>query len=72
MFGSIAWDRFLIVNESTGTNQAAVKFAKIIDGMNLYTPGKLTVLMEDAGFGEIEQHQAADKPWIAVVGGKSM
>lgn len=64
--------RFLIVNESTGTDQAAVKYAKIIDGMNLYTLGQLAVFMENAGFREIEQHQAADEPWIAVVGRKSM
>lgn len=73
VFGSIApGGRFLIVNESTGTDQAAVKYAKIIDGMNLYTPEQLAVLMENAGFGKIELHQAADKPWIAVVGRKSM
>lgn len=62
--------RFLIVNESTGTDQAAVKYAKIIDGMRLYTPERLKAFLEEAGFAEIEQHTAADRPWIAVVGRK--
>lgn len=64
--------RFLIVNESTGTDQAAVKFAEMIDGMNLYTPGQLKELLETAGFADIKIHQATDKPWITVVGRKSM
>lgn len=64
--------RFLIVNESTGTDQAAVKFAGIIDGMNLYTPERLKELLEAAGFTDVKIHQATDKPWIAVVGRKSM
>jgi len=62
--------RFLIVNESTGTDQAAVKFAKIIDGMNLYTPERLRELLEAAGFADAKVHKAANKPWTAVIGRK--
>lgn len=62
--------RFLIVNESTGTDQAAVKFAEMIDGMNLYTSERLRELLEAAGFTDVKMHQAADKPWIAVIGWK--
>ena len=49
-----------------------MKFAKIIDGMNLYTPERLRELLEAAGFADVNIHQATDKPWIAVVGRKSM
>lgn len=62
--------RFLIVNESTGTDAAAVKYSKIIDGMQLYTPERLKALLEAAGFAEVELRQASDKPWIAVLGRK--
>lgn len=68
VFGSIApGGRFLIVNESTGIDPAAVKYAKIIDGMNLYTPERLTDILTAAGFCKIEVHQAKDRPWIAVL-----
>lgn len=63
--------RFLIVNESTGTDSAAVKYAKIIDGMNLYTPERLRELLEAAGFADVKVHKAKSKPWIAVIGRKS-
>lgn len=62
--------RFLIVNESTGTDAAAVKYSKIIDGMQLYTLERLKALLEAAGFAEVELRQASDKPWIAVLGRK--
>ena len=60
--------RFLIVNESTGTDAAAVKYSNIIEGMRLYTPEQLKALLEEAGFVEVKLRQAADKPWIAVLG----
>lgn len=62
--------RFLIVNESTGTDPAAVTFAKIIDGMYLYTPERLKDLLEAVGFTDVKIHQAKSKPWIAVTSRK--
>lgn len=71
VFGSIApGGRFLIVNESTGVDPAAVKYAKIIDGMNLYTPERLTDILTAVGFCKVEVHQAENNPWIAVLARK--
>ena len=45
---------FAVTNESNGTDKSSVKFSKIIDGMNIYTPERLSELMEDAGFTDVE------------------
>ncbi|MDO5538650.1 MAG: hypothetical protein Q4F83_01050 [Eubacteriales bacterium] len=63
--------RFLIVNESIGTDKTAVKYAKIINGMNLYTPERLKELLSAAGFAGIETFQAEHKPWLAVLARKA-
>ena len=63
--------RFLIVNESTGVDPSAVRYAKIIDGMNLYTPERLTDILTATGFCKIEVHQAENAPWIAVLARKA-
>ena len=51
---------FAVTNESTGTDDASRKYAEIIDGMNLYTPEKLSELMTDAGFSDIEIFRNGD------------
>ncbi len=61
---------FAVTNESTGTDEASIKYAKIIDGMNLYTPEKLRELMSDAGFTDIDVYTDSAKPWVCVVGRK--
>ena len=61
---------FAVTNESTGTDETSVKYAKIIDGMNLYTPERLKKLMSDAGFADIEIYTDSAKPWVCVVGRK--
>ncbi len=63
--------RFLIVNESNGTDAFSVKFARSIEGMNLYTPERLKELLEKVGFMQIELHKATNKPWIAVLAYKT-
>lgn len=71
VFHSIApGGRFLIVNESTGVDPSAVRYARIIDGMNLYTPERLTDILTAAGFSKVEVHQAENAPWIAVLARK--
>ena len=62
---------FAITNESTGTDEASVKFSKIIDGMNLYTGEDLKALLEKAGFTDIEIHAHESKPWLNVTARKA-
>ncbi len=62
---------FAITNESTGTDETAVKFAKIIDGMNLYTGEDLKALLKSAGFTDIEIHLHGSKPWLNVTARKA-
>ena len=62
---------FAITNESTGTDKTSVKFAGIIDGMNLYTGEDLKALLEKAGFCDIQIHAHDSKPWLNVTERKS-
>ena len=59
---------FAVTNESDGEDKSAVKYQRMIDGMNLYTPERLKELMEAAGFTGIEIYRYEEKPWITVVG----
>ena len=61
---------FLICNESDGTDEASLKYEKIIDGMKCYTAGELTAALQAAGFSEIKTAHHPDKPWIAVLARK--
>ncbi|MCR4963341.1 MAG: class I SAM-dependent methyltransferase [Firmicutes bacterium] len=61
---------FLICNESDGTDNTALKFEKIIEGMKCYTAEQLTAALRTAGFSEVKTHIHPNKPWIAVLAGK--
>lgn len=61
---------FAVTNESTGVDKASVKYQRMIEGMNLYTPERLSELMESAGFTGTEIFRDGKKPWITVVGRK--
>ncbi len=61
---------FMICNESDGTDEAALKYEKIIDGMKCYTEGQLTSALKSAGFSEVRSEHHSKKPWIAVIGYK--
>ncbi len=61
---------FLICNESDGTDEASLKYTKIIKGMNCYTPEQLTEALTSAGFSKVETRHHPDAPWITVVAGK--
>ena len=58
---------FLICNESDGTDEATLKYAKIIDGMNYYTPKQLSDALMAAGFSKVKTRHHPDKPWITVL-----
>lgn len=62
--------RFLICNESDGTDAAGTKFAKIIDGMRTYTPEEIVSALRAAGFSRAESFHHPGKPWIAVIAEK--
>ena len=62
--------RFLVVNESTGTDATSQRYAQIIAKMRLHTPKQIRSIMEEAGFQDVVVHEAHGKPWISVVGTK--
>ena len=58
---------FMIVNESDGTDDASLKFEKIIDGMRCYTVEQITSALKTAGFTEVTSDHYDGKPWITVI-----
>ncbi len=58
--------RFLIVNESDGTDETGRKYEKIIDGMKVYTAADIEKALISAGFSSVRTHHHGSRPWIAV------
>ncbi|MCR4557500.1 MAG: class I SAM-dependent methyltransferase [Saccharofermentans sp.] len=58
---------FMIVNESDGTDDASLKYEKIIDGMKCYTIEQIESALKAAGFSSVTSDHYDGKPWIAVV-----
>lgn len=58
---------FLICNESDGTDEVTLKYAKIIDGMSYYTVDQLTDALYAAGFSLAEAVHHPSMPWIALL-----
>ena len=58
---------FMIVNESDGTDDASLKYEKIIDGMKCYTIEQIEAALKAAGFSSVTSDHYDGKPWIAVV-----
>jgi len=61
---------FMIVNESDGTDEASLKFEKIIEGMKCYTPEEIATALEAAGFSKVTTDHHKTKPWITVIAKK--
>jgi SAM-dependent methyltransferase len=62
---------FLIVCESDGTDEAGLKYEKIIDGMKCHTIEEIESALNAAGFTGIKADHHTSKPWIAVVASKN-
>ncbi|SFN83747.1 hypothetical protein [Pseudobutyrivibrio ruminis] len=60
----------MIVNESDGTDEASLKFEKIIDGMTCHTVTEIEGALKDAGFSKIKTAHHESKPWITVIAEK--
>ena len=61
---------FMAVNESDGTDDASLKYEKIIDGMRCYTVEQISSAMKAAGFSEVTSDHFEGKPWITVIARK--
>jgi ubiquinone/menaquinone biosynthesis C-methylase UbiE len=61
---------FLICNESDGTDEVTLRYAKIIDGMAYYTVQQLQDALTAAGFSEIKAEHHPEMPWITVLARK--
>ncbi len=58
---------FMIVNESDGTDEASLKFEKIIDGMKCHTIEEIEEALKEAGFSAVKSDHHKSKPWITVI-----
>lgn len=61
---------FMICNESDGTDDAGIKYEKIIDGMKAYTAETIEAALKKAGFSETKTQHHPSKPWITVLARK--
>ena len=61
---------FMIVNESDGTDEAGLKFEKIIDGMKCHTVDEIESALKSAGFSKVKTAHHKTKPWIATIARK--
>ena len=61
---------FLICNESDGTDEATLKYAKIIEGMNYYTLEQLKDALRAAGFSKVRTRHHSETPWITILAEK--
>ena len=59
--------RFMICNESDGTDETSLKYEKIIDGMKCYTVEELETALLAAGFSKVTWDHHEQKAWITVI-----
>lgn len=61
---------FMICNESDGTDAAAIKYERIIEGMKCFTSEEIEAALRAAGFGEVKRDHHPANPWITVLARK--
>ncbi|MCR4793003.1 MAG: methyltransferase domain-containing protein [Lachnospiraceae bacterium] len=61
---------FMIVNESDGTDEASLKFEKMIEGMKCHTVEEIEAALKSAGFSKVKADHHKSKPWITVLAKK--
>ena len=61
---------FLIVCESDGTDEAGLKYEKIIEGMKCHTIPEIESALRASGFSSVKSDHHKTKPWIAVLAKK--
>lgn len=58
---------FMIVNESDGTDEASLKYEKMIEGMKCHTIEEIETALRTAGFSKVKADHHKNKPWIVVI-----
>ena len=58
---------FMIVNESDGTDEASLKYEKMIEGMKCHTIEEIEPALRTAGFSKVKADHHKNKPWIVVI-----
>ena len=53
---------FMLVNESDGTDEASLKFEKIIEGMKCYTKDEIEKALKNTGFSKVRSDHHMSKP----------
>ena len=61
---------FMIVNESDGTDEASLKYEKMIEGMKCHTIEEIETALRTAGFSKVGSDHHKSKPWITVIAKK--
>jgi ubiquinone/menaquinone biosynthesis C-methylase UbiE len=61
---------FMIVNEFDGISQREKEYAKIIDGLKLYSKQELIDILKEAGFNNINMEHDIQKHWLTVLAQK--
>ncbi len=61
---------FMIVNESDGTDEASLKYEKMIEGMKCHTIEEIETALRTAGFSKVKADHHKNKPWIVVIAKK--
>lgn len=63
-------ERFLIVNEFDGIDQARRKWTDMIEGMRVFTQEKMKRFLQDTGFSKITEYVNRKRHWLCILAKK--